>query len=199
MATTAVTVASAILLAPALLGQEPPPQEEARVFQLTRAESVQDAQEVATIIRSIADIRHVLADQKAIALRAAPARMAAAEWLIDELDRRVPGRPRSQTLSSGEHRLMGTDSDVLRIFFLAQSSVPHELQELATVIRSLGDIRWTFTYNRPMAIVIRGTRAQLALTEWLVKELDRPENRQEALRRNLSAVAQEYGASSANR
>src|SRR5262249_1978721 len=51
------------------------------------------------------------------------------------------------------------------------------LQEIATLTRSIGDIRRLFTYNAAKAVVSRGTTDQAALAEWLLRELDKPVKR----------------------
>ena len=48
--------------------------------------------------------------------------------------------------------------DVVRVFYLANTGTVQEFQEVATLVRSIGDIRYTFTYNAPKAAALRGTR-----------------------------------------
>jgi len=45
---------------------------------------------------------------------------------------------------------------------------------MATDVRSIGNIRRLFTYNLSNALIMRGTAAEMALADWLVKELDQP-------------------------
>jgi general secretion pathway protein D len=50
------------------------------------------------------------------------------------------------------------------------------LQEIATNVRSVTDIRRLFTYNAQNAIVIRATADQVALAEKLIQDLDKPKS-----------------------
>jgi hypothetical protein len=46
-----------------------------------------------------------------------------------------------------------------------------EFQELATAVRTIGDIRRVFTYNAPRFMIARGSADQLAFTDWIVAEI----------------------------
>ena len=142
------------------------------VFYLVHAATPRDLQEIATSVRSVADIGRlfVCSTPKAVAVRTTAARAALAEWLIHQLD--VPTGV--QRPATDEYRLAGANDDVTRVFYPAQAATPQDLQELVTTVRTIADVQRIFTYNSPMAISARGTAAQLALTAWLVGELDRP-------------------------
>lgn len=156
--------ALAILLASAAFGQD-------RVFQLTYAKTAQDVQEIATILRSTGDIREVSADGdgKSLAVSGTPGQIDLAEWLVKELDR---PQLRQQQPAVPEYRVSG--DDIVRVFYLAPTLTLQDLQEVATVLRSTGDIRRLFVYREPRAIVMRGTAAQSGMAAWLVNELNGP-------------------------
>jgi len=63
---------------------------------------------------------------------------------------------------------------VVKVFYLQNITQPQDLQEIATNIRALTDIRRVFTSNAQNAIIVRGTADQVALAEKLVHDLDRP-------------------------
>lgn len=65
---------------------------------------------------------------------------------------------------------------VVRTFYLKNTTTAQELQEIATAIRSVTEIRRVFTYNAQNAILVRGTVDQVALTEKLVQDLDKPKS-----------------------
>jgi general secretion pathway protein D len=65
---------------------------------------------------------------------------------------------------------------VVKAFYIRNITTPQELQEIATVIRSVTDIRRVFTYNALGAIILRGTVDQVALAEKLVGDLDKPKS-----------------------
>jgi hypothetical protein len=60
----------------------------------------------------------------------------------------------------------------VKVFYLKNSKPGQELQEMATVVRSIAEMRRLVIYNQQRAIVIRGTAAQAALADWLIARLD---------------------------
>jgi general secretion pathway protein D len=63
---------------------------------------------------------------------------------------------------------------VVKVFYLQNVTTVQELQEIATNIRSVTDIRRLFTYNAQNAIIARATADQIALAEKLIQDLDKP-------------------------
>ncbi len=63
---------------------------------------------------------------------------------------------------------------VVKVFYLQNVTQPQDLQEVATNIRALTDIRRVFTSTSQNAVIVRGTTDQVALAEKLVNDLDRP-------------------------
>jgi len=66
------------------------------------------------------------------------------------------------------------NENTLRVFYMARGASIQQFQELATGIRTVGDIRRVYTYNAPLAMVVRGTADQIALATWLFNEIDQP-------------------------
>ncbi len=66
------------------------------------------------------------------------------------------------------------EDEVVRVFYISNATSVQEFQEIATVIRSLTEIRRVFTYNAQRALLVRGTVDQIALVEKLVSDLDKP-------------------------
>ena len=64
------------------------------------------------------------------------------------------------------------EEDSVRVFYVPKTATMHAFQEAATMVRSIGDIRRIFTYNRPRAVVVRGTANQMALAAWLFSQLN---------------------------
>jgi hypothetical protein len=75
-----------------------------------------------------------------------------------------------------EYKLAG--DDVARVFELRYAQTPQQVQEIVTILRSVGDIRRLFVRNEQRAVALRGTAEQVALAAWLVSELDKPVNGQ---------------------
>lgn len=140
-----------------------------RVFYLTHTVTVQQFQEVATVIRTIADIQQISTDndQKRVTVRATGGQIAMAEWLFNELD-----SPEVEPSIPHEYRAPGSSDDVVRLFYLPPTPTVQDFQEEATLVRTISDIRRVFTYNARNALVVRGTEAQIGLAEWLLKQLD---------------------------
>jgi general secretion pathway protein D len=63
---------------------------------------------------------------------------------------------------------------VVKVFYLQNVTSVQELQEIATNIRSVTDIRRLFTYNAQNAIIARDTADKIALAEKLIQDLDKP-------------------------
>lgn len=67
--------------------------------------------------------------------------------------------------------------EVVKTFYLTNASTPQELQEVATAIRGLTDIRRLFAVNSMNALIVRGTTDKIALAEKVINDIDkaRPE------------------------
>jgi hypothetical protein len=142
-----------------------------RTLYLTHTPTVQQFQEVATVIRTIANIQQVSTDndQKSVTIHATGGQIAMAEWLFNELD-----NPAVQTSVPHEYRVPGDSDDVVRVFYITTAATVQDFQEISTLVRTISSITRVFTYNAPKALVVRDTAAQIQLAEWLVKELEQP-------------------------
>ena len=153
-----------------------------RVFYLPNTRTVQDFQEVATLVRTTAEIRRVFTynGNRALIMRGTAGQMAHAEWLIGQLG----GPPSTQSVSAAPaYRLskdqsVGDGADLVRVFYLPHTATVQAFQEAATLIRTIAEIRRVFTYNTPRALALRGTDDQIALAEWLLQALDQAANAQ---------------------
>jgi hypothetical protein len=160
-------------LAPAASAQ----QDVDRVLHFTSTSSAQNLQEIATVIRSIAAVPQVALDEseKTLTLRGSAGQVTLAEWLFTELDRPISAQAlQSQNWAKHEYRASDTADDVVRVFYLTNAPKPQSMPEIATVVRSTGDIRRLCIDNALKAITVRGTSDQANLTEFLLIELDRP-------------------------
>jgi len=159
--------AAIVLLSAGLFAQSS--EQRDRTFFLTHTDTPQQFMEVATVIRTIADIQQIAAnnDQKSVTVHTTDPQIALAEWLFNELD-----NPARQPSVPHEYRVPGNPDDVVRIFYITSAPTIQDFQEIATLVRTITNIRRVFTYNAPKALVIRGTVTQIGLAEWLVKELE---------------------------
>jgi hypothetical protein len=125
-------------------------------------------------------------DKKTVTFSASPQQIAAAEWIFRQIDR-APADPKAAPadLSKLEYRL--GDGDIMRVFFAPNTTGLQDFQEMATVMRSIGEIRRVFTYNSPRAIVARGPDQQMTIAEWIHREFTRPSNQPSAVELRLGA------------
>ena len=139
-----------------------------RVFNFTHTESADGRKEIAAVIGAMAEIRDLSPDPDGtLTVRGSASQLGLAEWLFTELDQRP---------SAGTHqyRLTGVPDDTVRVFYLPHTATVQDFQEVAVLVRTIADIRRVFTYNAPRVVVVRGTAEQIALAEWLFKEMDQP-------------------------
>jgi len=115
-----------------------------RTFYLTHTATTQQFHEVATVIRTIADIQQISTDndQKSVTLHATAPQIAMAEWPFNELD-----SPIAQPALPHEYRTPGTTDDVVPVFYLITAPTVQDFQEAATLVRTISDIRRVFTYT----------------------------------------------------
>ena len=177
MRTKPITFAITALCASLVSGQTSTEPNQDRIFNFAHTESAQQHQEIATLIRSIADIRELSIDetQRTMNVHATSDQVALAGWLFTELDR--PGNqqpPQAQTGTVLEYRLPSGGDNVVRVFYVPYAKTVQEFQEAATLVRSIAEIRRMFTFNAPRAVAARGTADQSALAEWLFNELGKP-------------------------
>jgi hypothetical protein len=142
------------------------------VFYFTYAGTVQDLQEVATMIRTIAEIRGVAVyrPQKAVMIRGTAEQLAMAGWISSQLERHKPG----QASDGAEFKLASGSENVMRVLWATTPTTIQEFQTMATALRTIAEIRRVFTYNKQQAIAVRGTAQQIGLANWLLAELDQP-------------------------
>lgn len=161
----------------------------ARVFYPSHTGTPQALQEMVNAIRSILEVQRVVAynNLKALVLRGTAEQIAAAEWLINGLDKPAgvqPVSPHGGNPAAIAYTYSDPSIDVhidprlrtpaVRVFYLTHTPTPQALQELVNSVRSLTDLQRVVVYNRPMAIALRGTTDQVAMAEWLINALDRP-------------------------
>lgn len=139
--------------------------------------TIQDLQEVATTIRTIAEIRRVYTYNapKVLALRGTADQIAAAAFLVQELDQPVAAK-RSDSRQYQMIDPANRGETAVRVFYLPYTATIQQFQEVATMVRTISEIRRVFTYNTPRAMIVRGNSDQIALAGWMVGELGKPVN-----------------------
>lgn len=147
----------------------------ARVFFIHNAPTAQNFQEIATTVRTITDMRGVFTmnTPRAVAVRGTADQLAATEFLVHQLDQPA----NVERTDSREYSMIDTSREkatAVRVFYLPYTSTVQQFQEVATLVRTLAEMRRVFTVNASKALVVRGTPEQVAFNEWVVKELAKP-------------------------
>ncbi|MBV8841307.1 MAG: hypothetical protein JO307_00725, partial [Bryobacterales bacterium] len=150
-----------------------------RVYYIDHGQSVQEFQEVATAMRTAGDIRRVYTYNagRALIVRGTEDQLAMCDWYLNEIwaHGNLPG-PHAV---SAEYQMQNIaapypNENTVRVLYMANGASVQQFQELATAIRTVGDIRRVYTYNAPRAMLVRGTSDQVALATWLFNEMDQP-------------------------
>ena len=63
-----------------------------------------------------------------------------------------------------------------RIFQVTQDENKQELEEIATVLRGTGDIQQVSLDDIKRTLTVEGTAGQIAMADWLVRQMDLPAN-----------------------
>src|SRR5262249_43906670 len=66
------------------------------------------------------------------------------------------------------------EDQVVKVFYLKNVNLPQELQEIATDVRTICDIRRLFPYTAQMALIVRAEADRVALAEKIIQDLDKP-------------------------
>jgi type II secretory pathway component GspD/PulD (secretin) len=138
-------------------------------FDFTNKPSPKGLQEVATVLRTVGDIKGLTIDSAAatITVTGTPDELATAGWIIHQLDQPVP-------VNSAQYVMPGKSDDVIQVFHLNHVSpgTPQQIQEILTILRTVGDIQKVFNDTALSDLVVRGTANQLALSDYIIKGVD---------------------------
>lgn len=151
------------------------PAEVSRELQFRNAATLEQYQEIATVIRTVAELREVrvIGNAGLLQFRGPSEMVATAVWLFSELD-----QPPLPTLPAAPVEYQMPDDPAhehaVRIFRLAHASSRQSLQEAALILRQIGRVRRILTYPSANALIVRGTEMEVKLAAWLLEELDRP-------------------------
>ncbi len=153
---------------------------------MTNAQTVQQFQEIATAIRTVAGIRRIFTynDTRTVIMRGTPDQMALTDRLFPLMDRPL-GQPVQHAASSQFVIPDPHDDGVTQVFYAANAPTIKDFQELAITLRAITQTGRIFTYNDARAIVIRGVANQMDMAAWLFNELDQNQSAS-------SAAAHEY-------
>jgi hypothetical protein len=151
----------------------------AQIAYLSHVDNPRDLQEIVSAVRSVVDMSRFLPlnQQKAIVMRGLPEQVKAADWLLGALDQPAGAQtgvaPQQYRLPAADWNIRG--GLVVEVAPLMHFDTPQALQEITNATRSVTDIQRCFPINSPhRSLVMRATEDQIALANWLLKELDGP-------------------------
>ena len=147
-----------------------------KVLRLTQGQSARDLEEISVVLRSVAGISQQSLDDslRTLTVNGTDSQVGVASWLVQQLD--LPAAAASAGVH--EYRPPASDDDVVRVFYLQHAPRPQDLQEIVTAIRSVADVQRLFVCNRLKAIIARASNQRIALSAWMVDQLDLPADAQ---------------------
>ncbi len=155
-----------------LFPQQQPAGHLERVLPFTQADSPQAFQDISIAIRNLTDASKVFVDNnaKTIAIQAAADRLPLAEWLLRQLD-----QPRGlQPPGRHEFRIPGPEGEVVRVVFLSRPEL-QSIGQLGGIVRIVAGVSNLVANPATVALILRGPAPQMAVADWLIQELDRPQ------------------------
>jgi hypothetical protein len=141
-----------------------------RVNFVLNVQKPQELQEVLTVLRTVADVQKMFtfSSNHAIVLVAPDWQVAFSEWILDQIQRKPDSAPHEFTVGGPDPAW----EREARVNFLSNMTAPQQMQELLTVLRTVGDIQKIFSYSTLHALVLRSAGSELQRAEWLIQQLD---------------------------
>jgi hypothetical protein len=140
-----------------------------QVLTFSSADTPQTMQEIANAVRGIAELPQTSLQSvsRSLTIQATPSSQAIADWLFQQLDATQDSQVDTYPGLSGA-------GDQLRVFHLSHPAGAQGFQELVNAIRVLPELAKVFPCFSRTSIAVRGSGDQLAVAEWLLKQLDQP-------------------------
>jgi hypothetical protein len=159
--------------------QRAPETEVNRTFHLDHIATPTGLQELATVLRTVADIRHLSLETPgaSLSLSGTAAELEPAEWLIRELDRPAVMAASEQQIRDTavhEYRAPGNKDELYRVFYLTNTPTVQGVQEMLTVLRTVAHVQKIFNMTAQHALALRGSTREMGGIAWLIGELDQP-------------------------
>jgi hypothetical protein len=149
----------------------------ARVVFIPNTGKPQQMQELLTVARTVADVQKIytISANHALIMRGPEWEILFSQWIIDQLNvpegQKPDTTPREFTVGGPDFRATGHGA---RVNFLAGVTSPLQMQELVTVLRTVGLVQKIFSYSSNHALVMRADDTDLQRAEWLIQQLDQP-------------------------
>jgi hypothetical protein len=145
--------------------------DEAQVLFLSHPWSPQSMQQIVNTVRVIPQLTKVFpcTATGAVSVRGPTATVALAVWLFSQLDR----TPQASSLSPLEFQMPGGADDVTQVFYLTPATTAQSLQSIVTAVRGTVT-QHVFPDDMFNAVTLRGTAAQIAAADSLIKQMNNP-------------------------
>jgi len=150
-----------------------------RTLPLANPASPQGAQEMLTVLRTVIDIQKVSITSAPAGLnvQGTPEQVAAADWIIRQLDKPAGWRPSESEQAvpaAREFRMAPAPrlgNNLLRIFYVSDPSMLG-IQEELTILRTVLDTSKIFQFSPLHALIYRARDADSDDIEWLLRTLE---------------------------
>jgi len=170
-----------------------------RMFHLARAaaESPQAIQEMITVIRTVGDIQRVFVytDHSDLVVRGTATELGLVQSMIGSLDQTPNPQRAAMTMTPEYHYVSGRSTDTVRIYYLAHSSRPQQIQEILTNLRTVLDVQKVFNFTPLEALVLRGSPETVTASEWMIRSLDLPDDAKASTREFTASPTMPGGSS----
>jgi hypothetical protein len=143
-----------------------------RVFHLQRVTNQQGQAQMINLLRTETELQRIAQMYRGmtVIVRGEVVRVAAAEWLVNELDRAPQAFPRQTVFEDP------WEPAVARIFPLPQVQTQQAAQDIVNLVRSMSELQRVAPYGGGgmNTIVARGQPDAIALADWLIGQLQTP-------------------------
>jgi hypothetical protein len=145
--------------------------DEVQVLFLSHAWDAQTLQQIANTLRVIAQLTKVFQCNAtgALSVRGPATSVGLAAWLFSQLDQ----APRVTAPAPREFQMPGGADDVTQVFYLAPATTAEALQSLVSALRTTVNLP-VFPDDLWNAVALRGTAAQIATADSLIKQMNQP-------------------------
>ena len=175
----AIAVLSAALGTSVGFAQTAAPANQSKVFDFANTPTQQGLQEIATILRTVGNIKQLSIDSASSSLTVSGTadELAMTGWIVHQLDQPIPADlsvPQPAAGSNQQYLVAGKSDDVIQVFHLTTvtPNTPQMIQEILTVLRTVEDVQRVYNYTALCDLVVRGPAAQLAFAQYLMSSLD---------------------------
>jgi hypothetical protein len=145
--------------------------DQVQVLFLTHPMSPQSLQQIVNTIRVIPQLAKVFpcTASGAVSVRGPTATIALAAWLFSQLDQ----APQASSPPPQQFQMPGGADDVTQVFYLTPATTTEASQSIVTAVRSTVT-KLVFPDDMFHAVTLRGTAAQIASADLLIKQMNNP-------------------------